>query len=271
MDHYLRSDERLDTMTSLEMVCEQLPKVVDEPHRWKWVVIALHNALQGSMVLALKGSAGLDVMTDKNAKKLLAFLTQDGASSPKLWLDDFGSLFRKIQRPECMARLVGSRHFEPKGTQTDSVKILNEIRNTFIHFFPKTQSTAVHDLLAILQDCIDIIDFLLFKSENVSWFEPSYEPRAAEATRGIRLHLEVVSQRYDESSGEVSGRETPHDFSRGERGKFYHPDVELHLPVYLDPDVAAFIGELADRKGTEIGRIVNDWLRKSIDLVQSAQ
>ncbi len=62
-----------------------------------------------------------------------------------------------------------------------------------------------------------------------------------------------------------------YDFSKGERGKFYHPDVELNLPVFLDPDVAAFLQELAEKKGTEIESIVNDWLRKSIDLVQSAK
>jgi hypothetical protein len=62
-----------------------------------------------------------------------------------------------------------------------------------------------------------------------------------------------------------------YDFSKGERGKFYHPDVELNLPVFLDPDVAAFLREVAEKKGTEIESIVNDWLRKSIDLVQSAK
>ncbi len=62
-----------------------------------------------------------------------------------------------------------------------------------------------------------------------------------------------------------------YDFSKGERGKFYHPEMELNLPVYLEPDVAEFMRELADRKGTEIDTIVNDWLRKSIDLVQSVK
>jgi hypothetical protein len=32
-----------------------------------------------------------------------------------------------------------------------------------------------------------------------------------------------------------------YDFSKGKRGKFYHPDVKINLPVYLDPDVADFI------------------------------
>jgi hypothetical protein len=29
-----------------------------------------------------------------------------------------------------------------------------------------------------------------------------------------------------------------YDFSQGERGKFYRPDAELRIPIYLEPDVA---------------------------------
>ena len=29
-----------------------------------------------------------------------------------------------------------------------------------------------------------------------------------------------------------------YDFSKGERGKFYRPGVELSIPIYLEPDVA---------------------------------
>ena len=29
-----------------------------------------------------------------------------------------------------------------------------------------------------------------------------------------------------------------YDFSKGERGKFYRPDAELSMPIYLEPDVA---------------------------------
>ncbi|MGC9995768.1 MAG: hypothetical protein ABSE79_10625 [Terriglobia bacterium] len=40
-----------------------------------------------------------------------------------------------------------------------------------------------------------------------------------------------------------------YDFSKGERGKFFRPDAELNIPVYLDPDVAkAFRGSAAVNK-----------------------
>ena len=46
-----------------------------------------------------------------------------------------------------------------------------------------------------------------------------------------------------------------YDFSKGERGKFYHPDAELRLPVYLDPDVAEFMPACCKKKyGDRTGR-----------------
>lgn len=31
-----------------------------------------------------------------------------------------------------------------------------------------------------------------------------------------------------------------YNFSKGERGKFYKPDVQLNLPVYLEPDLKEY-------------------------------
>ena len=62
-----------------------------------------------------------------------------------------------------------------------------------------------------------------------------------------------------------------YDFSRAERGKFYHPDAVLSFPVYLDPDVNHFLSQLAERKKVDIQDVVNDWLRTEMKLVQSAQ
>ena len=36
-----------------------------------------------------------------------------------------------------------------------------------------------------------------------------------------------------------------YDFPKGERGKFYWSEVELNIPVYLEPDVAKFVQERA--------------------------
>ncbi len=62
-----------------------------------------------------------------------------------------------------------------------------------------------------------------------------------------------------------------YDFSKAERGKFYRPAAELNIPVYLDEDVASFLRNLAAQKGTDVESIVNEWLRQSIRLVESAK
>ena len=62
-----------------------------------------------------------------------------------------------------------------------------------------------------------------------------------------------------------------YDFSKGERGKFYRPDATLNLPLYLDPDVDAFMRQQAGKTGKDVQKIVNEWLRSNIKLVESAQ
>ena len=59
-----------------------------------------------------------------------------------------------------------------------------------------------------------------------------------------------------------------YDFSKGERGKFYHPEAQLNLPVYLEPDVAEFIQRHSTEKNTDIQTLVNQWLRKDIEVLK---
>jgi hypothetical protein len=40
-----------------------------------------------------------------------------------------------------------------------------------------------------------------------------------------------------------------YDFSKGERGKFYRPDMKLNIPIYLDEEVSAFVEKIASKKG----------------------
>lgn len=62
-----------------------------------------------------------------------------------------------------------------------------------------------------------------------------------------------------------------YDFSTGERGKFYRPEASLKLPVYLEPDVDAFMRQVSLKTGKDVEKLVNDWLRNNIKLVESAQ
>jgi hypothetical protein len=60
-----------------------------------------------------------------------------------------------------------------------------------------------------------------------------------------------------------------YDFSGGERGKFYHADADLDIPIYLDPDVAVFVKKVAVKKGVDAETIVNDWIRKDMAFLET--
>lgn len=58
------------------------------------------------------------------------------------------------------------------------------------------------------------------------------------------------------------------DFSKGIRGKFFRPGAKLNLPVYLDDQVQARLTALAGAKGVDLSALVNDLLRKDIELIE---
>ena len=59
-----------------------------------------------------------------------------------------------------------------------------------------------------------------------------------------------------------------YDFSNAERGKFYRPDAQLNIPVYLDQDIENWFTEKAKAKGVDLQSLVNELLRKDISLIQ---
>lgn len=61
------------------------------------------------------------------------------------------------------------------------------------------------------------------------------------------------------------------DFSGGTRGKFYREGMKLRLPVYLDDALQAQLGALASAKGVELSALVNDLLRKDLELIEMAR
>lgn len=58
MPEYLRVDEHEDAVNALEHAAETALTLERNPTNWKWVIISLHNALQGALVWTLMGRGG---------------------------------------------------------------------------------------------------------------------------------------------------------------------------------------------------------------------
>ena len=61
------------------------------------------------------------------------------------------------------------------------------------------------------------------------------------------------------------------NFSGGTRGQFYRPGAKLNLPVYLDEQIQTRLAELANAKGVDFSTLVNNLLRKDIELIEMAR
>ncbi len=65
-----------------------------------------------------------------------------------------------------------------------------------------------------------------------------------------------------------------YDFNKGEQGKFYRPDAEIRLPIYLDADVQHYLAERAAEKGvplSEMINVINVMLKHKIQAIESVK
>jgi len=62
-----------------------------------------------------------------------------------------------------------------------------------------------------------------------------------------------------------------YDFSKAERGKFFKPDAEVRIPVYLDADIQKYLAELAASKGVPLDDIVSGLLKQEIQIIESVK
>jgi hypothetical protein len=61
------------------------------------------------------------------------------------------------------------------------------------------------------------------------------------------------------------------DFTGAQRGKFFRKGARLRLPLYLDDPLQDRLAAIAEAKGVELSALVNDLLRKDLELIDAAQ
>lgn len=196
-DEWLSTNEWGEVVSDFVMFSEQLQRVIDDPHGWKWAIFALHSGIQGLMVLALTGSNGLNVLCEKDAKRWLRWYEDDRSdeSRPRdLKLAGFLDLYKRI-KGDRMKMYVHSQKFVPKGTQGRSVKLLNELRNKIIHFTPKIWSLELGGLPDMVSDCLEIAEFLAWESGNVIWHKQDLQERLKAAFSSAHKSLCALRQK----------------------------------------------------------------------------
>ena len=101
-----------------------------------------------------------------------------------------------------------------------------------------------------------------------AWRRPARQPAAVRQRRRPRPFAQLrrnpgphVSSGRPPSMNDAMKQE--YDFSKGERGRFYHESAKLNLPVYLEEDVRRYLDERAESKGVDVTQLVNEMQRWS--------
>ena len=120
---FISLEEKQGVIKALEVTSRQLSLVLTDSGAWLWAIIGLHNTLQGLMVLSLTRGSGLNVLSDKHAKKFVRFLGLEPENKTEEeirefvnldYLKHFMCLFEDIQSDK-MERYIGSRAFNQIG------------------------------------------------------------------------------------------------------------------------------------------------------------
>ena len=167
---FLRTGPFVETISALEVAADELARTRTDSYRWKWVILALHSALQGMMALALEGGNGLRVLKPKDAKRWLDAYESGAPLPADLEMDNFLNLYEKI-KSDTIRFYVTSKKFTPEGTQGKSIKDLNRLRNQFVHFTPCTLALILNGLPEMTLDCLNVARFLAYDSKNINWPE----------------------------------------------------------------------------------------------------
>ena len=169
-NYILLYDEVKDAICSLELLVEHLPKVITAPQHWKWVILSAHSALQGFMVLALRGTNDLNVLTKKSATEWLeAYESKSPRYQPRK-LEYFLKLYTKI-KSDAMLLYTNSKCFTATKSQDECVKRLHAIRNDFIHYVPTSAAYNMKRWASVILEVIPIIKFLVLESNNIIFYE----------------------------------------------------------------------------------------------------
>ena len=59
-----------------------------------------------------------------------------------------------------------------------------------------------------------------------------------------------------------------YDFSKAVKGKFYRKGADLRLPIYLDAKLQRHLEQLARKKGKDIGEMVNQLIKKDMEVIE---
>src|SRR4030095_11931591 len=192
MTAWLHTDEYEEIKATLKACRTFISLAKKDISCWKWVFIAVHNAVQGCMVVALTRSDGFGAMNPKDEERWRE--AYDGRAKfprTKEKLLSFLELYEKIKQPK-MLQYSSLERFKPSGTQGSSMKKLNQLRDEFIHFTPKGWSLHLDAAPRVVSDCLEVAATLIANSNRFMLYTTFKEGELLKSIRHLQRRLAKI-------------------------------------------------------------------------------
>jgi hypothetical protein len=199
MSIWIRINEQEEAVGALEAFARFLSRVRGDPFDWRWVILSLHTALQGLMVVAIRDTAGMFPLP-KNLAAAWMEAHRSGQPPPKERLDSFPNLYEKIKKKDIADFLQGNP-FVPSGTQGSSVKMLYRLRNQFVHFLPASWALEATGLPQICLDCLAVVRYLAHDYRRLLWRDAAHPQRIDGALGRATAMLQDLKREYETGAG----------------------------------------------------------------------
>jgi hypothetical protein len=174
-ERWLRLDELENAIDNLEMAAWFLERIRSEK-KWKWTIIAIHQALYGFAICAVRG-------TDSR------WLTEKRGKKKKEWLISIRKALQRAKDPKWMP--FGNSKLLVTTPEEDAAidRLVDEFRNEFEHFKPKHWSIEVSGMPDIIGHVLRVVRFLALESNCVTYAEEEQESRVEKALARLEQGL----------------------------------------------------------------------------------
>ncbi|WP_321391408.1 hypothetical protein [Emcibacter sp.] len=186
---WIRTDETNEFLGDLKHLSHLLKLVLDNPATWKWVILTLHNTLEGALICHIGGhdTSGTLYLTPASAKAVLERLNDrdrqlQNMPWPKEKLLPMNELYKLAKKEKY---LTEAHAIEPNTSMDFSIKILHEHRNLLDHFRPQGLSMDICGLPQILSDFCEIIKQFTYRKATTCSRLPDHKEI-------IQLNLDAI-------------------------------------------------------------------------------
>ncbi|MBR0750264.1 hypothetical protein JQ582_40825 [Bradyrhizobium japonicum] len=197
---FVHFDEYEDVVAAIELVGSQSIDAQKRPSHWKWIIMAMQNAVQGAMVLSLSGTDGCGALAPKSQQRNRAWLNHLGPDRPPRVMASYDVLLERIMKSELMEGPVPDLSAEDHR----NLQRLNELRRQFAHFNPTNWGIELNYILDIIPVALNLFEFLTTtQGRPTLHFSEEHRTRMQRALSQARAAVEAFNE---EAGAAVVGR-----------------------------------------------------------------